>query len=44
MINPVCIFIDKGYSTGNSAPVISHGGCASEQVFNDLSACLMTFD
>lgn len=31
VINPVCIFIDKGYSTGNSAPVISHGGCASKQ-------------
>lgn len=31
MINSICIFIDKCYSTGNSAPVISHRGCSSKQ-------------
>lgn len=31
MINSICIFIDKCYSTGNFAPVISHRGCSSKQ-------------
>lgn len=31
MTNSICIFIDKWYSTGNSAPTISHRHYCSEQ-------------
>lgn len=31
MTNSICIFIDKWYSTGNFAPMISHRGCSSKQ-------------
>ena len=31
MINSICIFIDKCYSTGNFAPLISQRACSSKQ-------------